>query len=134
MGIGTPEDIVEAVSAGIDLFDCVIPTRNARHGKFYTSEGVIRIKNTRFKRDTSPIDRNCTCYCCKNFSRSYLHHLILTEEVLGSILASIHNIHYYLNLMKNIRESIEAKKFLEFKESFYRNQKILIDSSVENAV
>lgn len=130
MGIGTPEDLVEGVAAGIDVFDCVIPTRNARHGKFYTSKGVVRIKNAKHKSDTKAIDENCTCYCCKNYSRSYLHHLIDREEILGYILASIHNIHYYLHLMNDIRASIENNNFQNFREQFYLDQGIKLDAKI----
>jgi len=129
MGIGTPEDLVEGVTAGLDLFDCVIPTRNARHGKLYTSDGVLRIKNTAFKGDTSPVDRNCTCYTCKSYSRSYIHHLIITGEILGYILASLHNIHYYLNLMEEMRHSIEKGAFENFRKNFYQRQNLNIPGS-----
>jgi len=122
MGFGMPEDIIEGVNAGIDLFDCVIPTRNARHGKFYTSNGIIRIKNNKHRDETLPIDEKCSCYCCKNYSRSYIAHLLQCEEVLGILLGSIHNTHYYLNLMKNIRTAIENNLFLKFREEFYKSQ------------
>ena len=107
MGVGTPLDIVRAVQLGVDMFDCVIPTRHARNGYLYTSKGVVKIRNSENKDDLAPIDDNCSCYTCTNFSRSYLHHLDKTKEMLGSTLNTIHNLHYYLNLMRNLRLSIE---------------------------
>ena len=107
MGVGTPLDIVRAVQLGVDMFDCVIPTRHARNGYLYTSKGVVKIRNSENKDNLAPIDDNCSCYTCTNFSRSYLHHLDKTKEMLGSNLNTIHNLHYYLNLMRNLRLSIE---------------------------
>ena len=107
MGVGTPLDIVRAVQLGVDMFDCVIPTRHARNGYLYTSKGVVKIRNSENKDNLAPIDDNCSCYTCTNFSRSYLHHLDKTKEMLGSTLNTIHNLHYYLNLMRNLRLSIE---------------------------
>ncbi len=107
MGVGTPLDIVKAVQLGVDMFDCVIPTRHARNGYLYTSKGIVKIRNSENKDNLAPIDDNCSCYTCTNFSRSYLHHLDKTKEMLGSTLNTIHNLHYYLNLMRNLRLSIE---------------------------
>ena len=108
MGVGTPLDIIEAVSKGVDMFDCVMPTRNARNGHLFTSEGVIKIRNARFKDDTAPLDAACDCYTCTNFSRSYLHHLDKTKEILGAQLNTIHNLRYYQTLMSDIRSRIHA--------------------------
>jgi queuine tRNA-ribosyltransferase len=108
MGMGTPEDLIEAVLAGVDMFDCVLPTRNARNGWLYTRSGNVKIRNARWRDDTRPLDEACACYGCRNFSRAYLHHLQRANEILGARLNTIHNLHYYLQLMKELRESIEA--------------------------
>ena len=108
MGVGTPEDLVAGVCAGIDMFDCVLPTRNARNGWLFTGHGDIRIRNARHRSDTAPLDPACTCYTCRNFSRSYLHHLQRINEILGARLATLHNLHYYLTLMRELREAIDA--------------------------
>ena len=107
MGVGTPSDVVYAVAAGVDMFDCVLPTRNARNGWLYTSQGIIKIKNARFKNDQRPADEQCECYACENFSRSYLHHLHRIGEMLGAQLNTIHNVHFYQNLMKGLRNAID---------------------------
>ena len=122
MGVGKPEDIVEAVRRGVDMFDCVIPTRNARTGFLYTREGILRIRNSRYQDDTRPVDAHCGCYTCRHYSRSYLRHLDKCGEILGSRLNTIHNLHYYQDLMRDIREAIEVGGFDEFAERFYRNQ------------
>ena len=122
MGVGKPEDIVEAVRRGVDMFDCVIPTRNARTGFLYTREGILRIRNSRYRDDTRPVDAHCGCYTCRHYSRSYLRHLDKCGEILGSRLNTIHNLHYYQDLMRDIREAIEVGGFDEFAERFYRNQ------------
>jgi queuine tRNA-ribosyltransferase len=119
MGVGTPEDLVEAVSRGIDMFDCVMPTRNARNGHLFTTFGVVKIRNAQYEFDTNPIDENCACYTCQNFSRSYLRHLDKCGEMLGSRLNTIHNLHYYLDLMAQMREAIERREFEAFKKDFY---------------
>ena len=119
MGVGTPEDIIEAIDRGVDMFDCVMPTRNARNGYLFTSFGVLRIKNAKYKLDESPIDENCNCYTCRNFSRAYLNHLFRAKELAYFRLASIHNLYYYLNLVKNARVAIMEGKFKEFKREFY---------------
>ena len=118
MGVGTPLDIVKAVASGVDMFDCVIPTRHARNGYLYTSEGVVKIRNSVHKDSLERLDKNCNCYTCKNFSRSYLHHLDKTKEMLGSTLQTIHNLSFYLNLMRNLRVSIERGTLHPFIEEF----------------
>ncbi len=118
MGVGTPEDILEAVSRGIDMFDCVLPTRNARHGYLFTSTGIVRIKNEQYKEDFSPLDPNCDCYTCQNFTKAYLRHLFMANEILSIRLNTLHNIAFYLNLMSDIRKAIEEDRFDEFKSSF----------------
>ena len=119
MGVGKPEDIVEAVRYGIDMFDCVMPTRNARNGQLITSTGVVNIRNAPYKMSEDPVDENCDCKVCKGYSRAYLNHLHKTNEMLGSILSSYHNIYYYQSLMKGIRESIEKNLFAKFVKDFY---------------
>ena len=114
MGVGTPEDLVAAVSQGIDMFDCVMPTRNARNGWLFTQYGDIKIKNAGYKTDIRPLDANCTCYTCQNFSRAYLHHLQKVGEILGARLNTIHNLHYYQVLMQDMRSSIENATFDAF--------------------
>jgi queuine tRNA-ribosyltransferase len=115
MGVGTPLDIVEAVSCGIDMFDCVMPTRNARNAHLFTSQGVLRLRNTSFKSDLKPVDKNCQCYTCQNFSRAYLHHLDKCREMLGAQLATIHNLTYYQKLMSDLRCVIEEGRLQHFK-------------------
>jgi len=107
MGVGTPLDIAKAVQLGVDMFDCVIPTRHARNGYLYTSKGIVKIRNSENKNNLEPLDEDCSCYTCSKFSKSYLHHLDKTKEMLGSTLQTIHNLHYYLSLMRNLRLSIE---------------------------
>ena len=119
MGVGKPEDIVEAVRRGVDMFDCVIPTRNARTGFLYTREGILRIRNSRYRDDTRPVDAHCGCYTCRHYSRSYLRHLDKCGEILGSRLNTIHNLHYYQDLMRDIREAIEVDRFDDFATEFY---------------
>jgi queuine tRNA-ribosyltransferase len=118
MGVGTPEDLVEGVANGVDMFDCVMPTRNARNGWLFTRFGDVKIKNARYKDDTAPLDESCDCYTCKNFSRSYLHHLHRSKEILGARLNTIHNLHYYLKLMQEIRDAIDADRFHAFRLQF----------------
>ncbi len=133
MGVGTPEDLVEGVLSGIDMFDCVMPTRNARNGHLFTRFGDLKIRNAKHKLDQRPIDETCTCYACKGetrsdgtvvggFSRAYLHHLDRCGEMLGPMLASIHNLHYYLNLMQEIRDSLEAGTLGSFVRTFYAHR------------
>lgn len=119
MGVGTPEDLVNAVSKGIDMFDCVMPTRNARNGWLFTRTGDIRIRNAKFRNDESPLDATCSCYTCQNFSRAYLHHLDRSKEILGAHLNTMHNLHYYLELMREMREAIEADVFDTWEKEFH---------------
>jgi len=119
MGVGTPEDIVEAVKRGVDMFDCVIPTRNARTGFLYTDHGILKLRNSKYKDDRRPIDENCSCYTCMNFTRSYLKHLDNCKEILGLRLNTIHNLHYYFKLMNDIREAIKNNLFDNFIKDFY---------------
>ncbi len=118
MGVGTPEDIVAAVGQGIDMFDCVMPTRNARNGMLFTRYGDIKIKNAQYRLDTRPLDENCACYTCRNFSRAYLNHLHRLNEILGARLNTIHNLHYYQELMGEIRTAIRMNEFPEFVTQF----------------
>ena len=118
MGVGTPTDIVQAVARGIDMFDCVMPTRNARNGHLFTSQGVIKIRNAGHQSDTSPLDPQCTCYTCRNYSRAYLRHLDRCNEILGARLNSIHNLHYYLSLMARMRAALEQGRFERFVVDF----------------
>jgi len=118
MGVGTPEDLVAGVASGIDMFDCVMPTRNARNGHLFTRFGDLRLRNARNKSDERPIDETCSCYTCSNFSRAYLHHLDRCGEMLGPMLTTIHNLHYYLNLMKEVREALDEGRFAAFQLQF----------------
>jgi len=133
MGVGTPEDIIESVRRGIDMFDCVMPTRNARTGFLYTSTGIIKIRNAKYKDDLRPVDENCSCYTCRHYSRSYLRHLDKCKEILSSRLNTIHNLHYYQQLMKDIRLAIEEDRFEPYVEEFYAaRQQSLEEIDVEN--
>ncbi|NBQ69005.1 MAG: tRNA guanosine(34) transglycosylase Tgt [Nitrosomonadaceae bacterium] len=118
MGVGTPADIVHAVAHGIDMFDCVLPTRNARNGWLYTRHGIIKLRNSRYRLDTSPPDEHCGCYTCQHFSRAYLHHLQRINEMLGAHLNTVHNLYYYQQLMQEIRSAIENQQFEEFAQEF----------------
>ncbi len=122
MGVGTPEDLVESVGQGIDMFDCVMPTRNARNGHLFTRFGDLKLRNARYKLDQQPIDETCGCYTCQHFSRAYLHHLDRCGEMLGPMLTSIHNLHYYLNLMREIREALDAGRFRDFVTRFHADR------------
>ncbi|MDD5036150.1 MAG: tRNA guanosine(34) transglycosylase Tgt [Methylococcaceae bacterium] len=122
MGVGTPEDIVEAVRLGIDMFDCVMPTRNARNGHLFTRQGAVRIRNSQYQNDTRPVDEECGCYTCRNYSRAYLRHLDRCGEILGARLNTIHNLHYYQYLMSELRTAIEAGKLDDSVERFYRQR------------
>ncbi len=121
MGVGTPDYLFEAVEHGIDMCDCVLPTRIARNGTALTSKGKLVVKNAKYKDDFSPLDENCDCYACKNHTRAYIRHLLNVDEILGARLLSIHNLRFLINLMENIRKSIEEDRYLEFKDEFYRN-------------
>ncbi|WP_044528984.1 tRNA guanosine(34) transglycosylase Tgt, partial [Herbaspirillum sp. B65] len=118
MGVGTPEDLVEGVANGVDMFDCVMPTRNARNGWIFTRYGDVKIKNAKYKNDDRPFDESCDCYACKNFSRAYLHHLHRAGEILGARMNTVHNLHYYLQLMQEMRDAIDAGTFQEFVRKF----------------
>ena len=120
MGVGTPEDLVAGVTAGIDMFDCVLPTRNARNGWLYTRYGDLKIRNARHRGDTGPIEPGCACYACRNFSRGYVHHLQRANEILGARLATIHNLHYYLTLMSELRAAIAEDRLPAFVDAFAR--------------
>ena len=125
MGVGTPQDIVYAVTQGIDMFDCVMPTRNARNAHIFTSKGLLRLRNKRYRQDTKPLDENCGCYTCQNFSRAYLHHLDKCREMLGAQLNTIHNLHYYQDLMAGLRDAIAKGELSEFVAKFEENQQVL---------
>ena len=118
MGVGKPDDLIGAVKRGVDMFDCVLPTRSGRTGQAFTSRGTVNIKNARHILDKRPLDNNCDCHTCKNFSRAYLHHLFKAQEILGLMLLSLHNIHFYITLMKNIRNSIKLREFDQFEKVF----------------
>jgi queuine tRNA-ribosyltransferase len=122
MGVGTPEDLVEAVRRGIDMFDCVMPTRNARNGHLFTRFGVIKIRNSQYEFDNKPLDESCGCYTCLNYSRAYLRHLDKCKEMLGSRLNTLHNLHYYLSLMQNLRDAIEKQELDVFVRQFYQQR------------
>lgn len=119
MGVGTPTDLVEGVLRGIDMFDCVMPTRNARNGHLFTSQGVVRIRNSRYRNDTGPLDPHCSCYTCSHYSRAYLYHLDRCKEILGSRLNTIHNLYYYQHLMQSLRKAIENQQLAVFVKSLY---------------
>jgi len=122
MGVGTPEDIVEAVRRGIDMFDCVMPTRNARNGHLFTSDGIVRIRNAGHRSDTGPLDPDCGCYTCRHYSRAYLRHLDRCNEILGARLNTIHNLYYYQQLMRDLRLAIEGGRFESFRQDFYHRR------------
>ncbi len=122
MGVGTPENLVEAVARGADMFDCVMPTRNARNGVLFTSFGRISIKQARFIEDEMPLDAECSCYVCRNYSRAYLRHLYQSNEILASVLNTTHNLYYYLRLMESMRDAISVGQFKKFREEFYRKR------------
>jgi queuine tRNA-ribosyltransferase len=135
MGVGTPEDLIEGVANGVDMFDCVMPTRNARNGHYFTRYGDVRVRNAKNKTDPRPIDETCTCYACAGdsgvswvnggrggFSRAYLHHLDKCGEMLGPMLSTIHNLHYYLNLMREVREALDAGRFEAYRTQFYADR------------
>ncbi len=119
MGVGTPENLVEGIARGVDMFDCVMPTRNARNGVLFTSEGKLSIKQARYREDGRPLDPHCSCYTCRHYSRAYLRHLFQANEILSSVLNTHHNLHYYLNLMASARRAIEAGCFEQFRQQFY---------------
>jgi len=122
MGVGTPEDLVEGVSRGVDMFDCVMPTRNARNGWLFTRHGDIKIRNARYRDDTRPLDPECGCHTCRHFSRAYLHHLQRAGEISGARLNTLHNLHFYLRLMEDMRMAIEEDRFESWREAFHRDR------------
>ena len=122
MGVGKPEDLVESVRRGIDMFDCVMPTRNARNGHLFVTEGIVKIRNAKHRTDTSPLDEKCDCYTCKNYSRSYLHHLDKCNEILGARLNTIHNLRYYQRVMQGLRDAIDAGTLEQFVQEFYEQK------------
>jgi queuine tRNA-ribosyltransferase len=122
MGVGTPEDLVEGVRRGVDMFDCVMPTRNARNGWLFTRRGDVKIRNARYRNDTRPLDASCTCHTCQHFSRSYLHHLQRSGEITGARLNTLHNLHFYLDLMAQMRAAIEADRFEIWRTDFVRDR------------
>ena len=123
MGVGDPIDILESIERGIDIFDCVLPTRIARHGQAFTRTGKINLNNKKFESDTNPIDDTCDCYTCKNHTRAYLRHLVTTDEMLGGRLISIHNLRFLIKLTEEIRESIKEDSFKKYKEEFIKKYK-----------
>jgi queuine tRNA-ribosyltransferase len=118
MGVGTPGNILEGVSRGVDLFDCVMPSRNARHGHLFTKKGIININNAKYERDNKPIDEECNCPTCQKHSRAYIRHLFKSNEILGMRLAVIHNLHFYNNLMQEIRDNLDNGAFEDYKNEF----------------
>ncbi|MYN00514.1 tRNA guanosine(34) transglycosylase Tgt [Pseudoduganella sp. DS3] len=122
MGVGTPEDLVNGVANGVDMFDCVMPTRNARNGWIFTRFGDVKIKNARYKDDKEPLDATCSCYTCRNFSRAYLHHLHRAQEILGARLNTIHNLHYYLDIMQQMRDALDADRFPDWVQEFHADR------------
>jgi queuine tRNA-ribosyltransferase len=122
MGTGTPEDLIELVALGADMFDCVLPTRNARNGQIFHPQGTLNITNAKYRQDTHPLEPGCTCYTCRNYSRAYLRHLFIARELLAYRLSSLHNIHFFLNLIKQMRQAILENKFKSFRKNFYENR------------
>src|SRR5512135_2311186 len=123
MGVGTPEDLLDGIAAGIDMFDCVMPTRNARNGWLFTRFGDLKLRNSRYRADTGPLDPTCGCYTCRHFTRAYLHHLNRVNEILGARLATIHNLFYYLDLMAGLREAVDEGRFAAFREGFLQDRR-----------
>jgi len=132
MGVGRPENILEAIERGIDMFDCVMPTRNARNSYLFTSKGVLSMRNSKYKDDFSTIDENCDCYTCKNYSKAYLRHLYIAKEILALELGSIHNLHFYLNLVKEARKKIIEGKFKDWKEETIKKISLNVNNSTED--
>jgi queuine tRNA-ribosyltransferase len=123
MGVGEPTDLFEGVERGVDMFDCVLPTRLARHGHAFTRDGKINLRNAKYKEDFTPVDESCDCKCCKNYTKAYIRHLLVADETLGQRLLSIHNLRFLIRIMEEIREAIKEDRFLELKEEFYNNYK-----------
>jgi queuine tRNA-ribosyltransferase len=122
MGTGTPENLIELVALGADMFDCVLPTRNARNGQVFSRQGTLNISNAKYRHDTSPLEPGCACYTCRNYSRAYLRHLYMAKELLAYRLNTLHNVYFFLNLMKQVREAIVNDEFDSFRKDFYRNR------------
>jgi queuine tRNA-ribosyltransferase len=122
MGVGKPEDIVEAIRRGVDMFDCVMPTRNARNGHYFVTDGLVRIRNSQYRHDQSPLDPHCDCYTCTNFTRAYLFHLEKCGEMLGSMLGTIHNLRYYQRFTQDIRDALDQGTFDEYVTDFYQRR------------
>jgi queuine tRNA-ribosyltransferase len=122
MGVGTPENLIELVALGADMFDCVLPTRNARNGQLFTQNGTVNISNSRYRDDPEPLETDCPCYTCRNYSRAYLRHLYLARELLAYRLNTIHNIHYFINFMTHVREAIVADEFDSFRKAFHHRR------------
>jgi queuine tRNA-ribosyltransferase len=122
MGVGTPQDLVTAVAGGVDLFDCVLPTRNARNGWVYTRRGILKLRNARHRDEVRPLDEECACATCRHFTRAYLHHLQRVNEMLGARLNTLHNLHYYQELMRDLRAAIEGRRLADFAAEFERKQ------------
>ncbi|MCB0750574.1 MAG: tRNA-guanine transglycosylase, partial [Ignavibacteriae bacterium] len=131
MGVGTPENILESIALCIDMFDCVMPTRNARNAYLFTSEGIVSIRNAGYKNDFTPLDKECDCYTCKNFTKAYLRHLFNAREILGLELATIHNLRFYLNLTNTAREKIIEGNFLEWKEKIISKLTVNVNLNME---
>ncbi len=126
MGVGPPENLLEGVARGCDMFDCVMPTRNARNGVLFTNAGKISIKQAQYRDDEKPLDPDCGCYVCRNYSRAYLRHLYMSKEILASVLNTHHNLYYYQQLMAGIRQSLDDGNFTEFRKDFYNRREILM--------
>ena len=122
MGVGSPEELVECIDQGIDMFDCIMPTRNGRHGTIFTRSGILHIRNAEFREDPDPFDRECPCYTCQHYSRAYLRHLVQAKEILGARLCTIHNLHYYLDLIREARTALESDNYPAFKKKFYQQK------------
>jgi queuine tRNA-ribosyltransferase len=122
MGVGTPENLIELVALGADMFDCVLPTRNARNGQVFNRQGTLNISNAKYRHDTNPLEPGCLCYTCRNYSRAYLRHLYMAKELLAYRLNTLHNVHFFLNLMKQVREAIVKDEFESFRKNFYKNR------------
>jgi queuine tRNA-ribosyltransferase len=130
MGTGTPEDLIELVALGADMFDCVLPTRNARNGQIFNPQGTLNVTNARYRQDTRPLDPECACYTCRNYSRAYLRHLFMAKELLAYRLSSLHNVHFFLDLMKQMRRAILENKFELFRKQFYLNRSTEVKENI----
>jgi len=132
MGVGKPEDLVEAVARGVDMFDCVLPTRNARNGQCFTWDGPVTLKQARWTRDPAPLDPDCPCYACRRFSRAYLRHLFMSDELLAYRLLSLHNVHFFIGVVRAMRAAITERAFAAFKSRFFARYEVLsVDASAD---